>query len=100
MNLRQFPIVLAALLFGCDRATTTQPSSSAREVTIYCSVDREFAEPILAEFERRNSITVRRIYDTEAGKTTGLLNRLIAEKARPRADVWWSSEIFGTIQLA
>ena len=30
--------------------------------------------------------------DTEETKSTGLVNRLIAEKARPRADVFWSGD--------
>jgi iron(III) transport system substrate-binding protein len=75
----------------------TQPEGSA---VVYCSVDIAFARPILAEFTRRTGITLHPVFDTEAGKTTGLVNRLILERSRPRADVWWSSEIFGTIQLA
>jgi iron(III) transport system substrate-binding protein len=39
------------------------------------------------------------VFDAEAGKTTGLLERLRAERSRPVADVWWSSEIFGTVNL-
>jgi iron(III) transport system substrate-binding protein len=69
-------------------------------VTVYCSVDSAFAEPVLAAFEAREVIRVHRVFDTEAGKTTGLVNRLLAERGAPRADVWWSGEIFGTIQLA
>lgn len=38
--------------------------------------------------------------DTEAKKTTGLSNRLVAEKDAPQADVFWSSEIFMTVELA
>jgi len=69
-------------------------------VVVYCSVDVAFARPILREFERRGGIRVHPVFDTEAGKTTGLVNKLIAERSRPRADVWWSGEIFGTIELA
>ncbi|HKQ49103.1 MAG TPA: extracellular solute-binding protein [Phycisphaerae bacterium] len=75
-------------------------SSSPNSVVIYCSADNAFAEPILSEFEKRTGIKVHRVFDTEAGKTTGLVNKLLAEKAAPRADVWWSGEIFGTMQLA
>jgi len=39
------------------------------------------------------------VYDVEATKTTGLVNRLIAEKARPQADVFWSGEFSQTIVL-
>lgn len=88
-------------LCGCEskssRSTTSGP---AREVVVYCSVDRIFAEPLLNEFAQESGIDVIPRYDTEAGKTTGLVNKLRAEKSQPRADVWWSSELFGTIELA
>jgi iron(III) transport system substrate-binding protein len=35
----------------------------------------------------------------EAAKTVGLVNRLVAEKSNPQADVFWSSEIVQTIFL-
>ena len=89
-----------AFMLGCRESTESPGPDFKNSVVIYCSVDVAFAEPILDEFQRRTGITVHHIFDTEAGKTTGLVNRLSAEKARPRADVWWSSEIFGTIQLA
>src|SRR5205814_8193953 len=92
-------VPLFALLCGCDRQAGA-PASAASSVVIYCSVDEEFARPLLAEFEKQSGITVQARYDTEAGKTTGLVERLRAERNRPRADVFWSSEIFGTIELA
>ncbi len=70
------------------------------EVVVYCSVDVAFARPILDEFAKRTGLKVHPVFDTEAGKTTGLVNKLLAERAAPRADVWWSGEIFGTMQLA
>jgi iron(III) transport system substrate-binding protein len=39
------------------------------------------------------------LYDVEASKTTGLVNRLIAEKKRPKCDVFWNGEIGRTIVL-
>jgi iron(III) transport system substrate-binding protein len=69
------------------------------EVVIYTSVDQPFAEPVLAGFERESGIRVRAVYDVEAAKTTGLVNRLIAEKSRPQADVFWNSEVLQTIRL-
>jgi iron(III) transport system substrate-binding protein len=76
------------------------PIKNAGSVVVYCSVDIAFARPILDEFQRRTGIKVHPVFDTEAGKTTGLVSKLIAERRGPRADVWWSSEIFGTLQLA
>jgi iron(III) transport system substrate-binding protein len=39
------------------------------------------------------------VYDTEEAKSTGLANRLIAERARPQADVFWSNEPVRTLVL-
>lgn len=69
------------------------------EVVIYTSVDQVFSEPILDKFEKETGITVKAVYDVEAAKTTGLVNRLIAEKDNPLCDVWWNSEIAQTILL-
>jgi len=87
--------LVAPLPGGC-RA----PSSRAGEVVVYTSVDQVYAEPVLLRFEEATGVRVRAVYDAEAAKTTGLVNRLIAEKSRPRADVWWSGEIVQTLKLA
>ena len=68
-------------------------------VVIYTSVDQQYAEPILQTFARHTGVTVLPVYDVEAAKTTGLVNRLIAEKAHPRADVFWNGEFMQTILL-
>lgn len=81
-----------AALAGC----TAEP---AREVIVYTAHDEPFSAPILREFEQATGIKVRAVYDTEASKTTGLVNRLIAEKSRPRADVFWNNEVVQTIRL-
>jgi len=90
-------LVLAAFLAGCsnsDTATTVgrATGSSSGRVVVYSSVDEVFAEPICQQFERDTGITVDLVPDTEETKSTGLLNRLIAEKDRPRADVFWSGD--------
>ena len=72
---------------------------SAREVTAYVSADRPFSEPIMQEYQRRTGVRVNVVYDTEETKSTGLANRLIAEKARPQADVFWSNEPVRTLVL-
>ena len=53
------------------------------QVVIYTSVDQVYSQPILDRFEKETGITVKAVYDVEASKTTGLVNRLIAEKSRP-----------------
>jgi iron(III) transport system substrate-binding protein len=83
-------------LFG----SSCKDRSNRPQVVLYCSVDQEIAEPIIAEFEKQSGIRVLAKYDTEASKTVGLAQRLRAEAATPAADVFWSGEIFHTIRLA
>jgi iron(III) transport system substrate-binding protein len=55
---------------------------------------------VIAEFQKQTGIAVNMKTDTEAGKTTGLVRLIEAERSRPQADVFWSSELFNTVQLA
>jgi iron(III) transport system substrate-binding protein len=55
-------------------------------------VDDVFARPICEQFQKETGIQVRLVPDTEETKSTGLVNRLIAEKDRPQADVFWSGD--------
>src|SRR5688572_9602135 len=73
--------------------------NAARTVTIYVSTDRVFSEPVLREYERRSGVQMNAVYDTEETKSTGLANRLLAEKSRPQADVFWSNEPVRTLVL-
>lgn len=88
-------LVLALMLglgLGCSK-------SKKPEVVIYTSVDQVFSEPILKDYERETGIRVKAVYDVEASKTVGLVNRLLAEKENPRCDVFWNSEFGRTIFL-
>jgi len=69
------------------------------EVVAYCAQDQIYAEPIFAEFTRQTGIKVRALYDSEAVKTVGLANRLLAERSHPQCDVFWGNEEFRTRQL-
>ena len=71
--------------------TSCQPTNS-RTVVIYVSEDQVFSEPILKDFERETGMTVKSVFDTEESKSTGVMNRLIAEKDNPQADVYWANE--------
>src|SRR5256885_1538231 len=71
--------------------TSCRPTSS-QTVVVYVSEDQVFSEPILKDFERDTGITVKSIFDTEESKSTGVTNRLIAEKDNPQADVYWANE--------
>jgi iron(III) transport system substrate-binding protein len=75
---------LASAALGCR--------SGKREVVAYTSVDQPFAEPVFRAFEAREGIAVRAVFDTEETKSTGVLNRLVAEGAHPQADVFWSGD--------
>lgn len=67
---------------------------------MYCALDREYAEPILRDFERETGIVVRAKYDTESTKSVALAEEIRRESKRPRADVFWNNEILHTIRLA
>ena len=56
------------------------PDQKSPTVVVYVSHDQVFSEPILKDFERDTGVKVRAIYDTEETKSTGAMNRLIAEK--------------------
>jgi len=62
------------------------------EVVVYVSEDQVFSEPILKDFEKETGIKVKALYDTEEAKSTGVMNRLLAEKNNPQADVYWANE--------
>lgn len=87
--------IIAIFLWEIAAAETVKN----KEVVIYTSLDQIFSEPILKEFEKQNGIKVKTVYDTEAAKTVGIVNRLIAEKDNPNADVFWNNEIIRTIVL-
>jgi iron(III) transport system substrate-binding protein len=76
--------LLILIVAGCGK--------SERAVVVYTSQDQIYAEPILAEFTKETGIKVLPVFDSESVKTAGLLQRLLAEKGNPRADVFWSNE--------
>jgi len=71
----------------------------AQEVVVYTALDEIYSRPVLDAFEEETGIDVLAVYDTEASKTTGLVNRIIAEERRPRCDVFWNNEVAQTIVL-
>src|SRR3954470_21462166 len=85
-------IAAALLLAGTGR--------SGPSVVVYCAHDAVFADGILRDFERQTGIAVDVVYDTEATKSLGLINRLLIERSSPRCDVLWNNELLGTMQLA
>src|SRR5215216_5681444 len=103
----QHVLVFALFAVLVSAACTQQPATtgsngantSVREVTVYVSTDRVFSEPILRAHEQKSGVRVNAVYDTEETKSTGLANKLLAEKNRPQADVFWSNEPVRTLVL-
>ncbi len=89
----------SAGLWGCG-AKHESPSQAQQRVVLYSSVDDFVLRDVVERFEAATGIAVDVLGDTEAVKTTGLVARLLTEKDAPRADVWWSSEPFGSEKLA
>lgn len=48
---------------------------------------------------RRNGRAVWPVFDVEATRTTGPVNRLISKKDRPPVDLFWSDEFVQTLLL-
>lgn len=78
---------------------TSGCSDNPNIVVVYTSIDQVFSEPVLKQFEKQTGIRVKALYDTEETKSTGVLNRLIAEKDNPQCDVFWSGDPARTIVL-
>jgi iron(III) transport system substrate-binding protein len=85
-------VVGALALASCHRPVS--------EVVVYTSVDQVFSEPVFRAFEQQSGVRVRAVFDTEETKSTGVLNRLIAERAQPQADVFWSGDVVRTFLLS
>jgi len=94
---KHFSLVL--IFFLLVNLPACSPTAQTRQVVIYTSVDQVYAEPVLKAFAAATGIQVKPVYDVEVTPTTGLVNRLIAEKDRPLADVFWSGEFVQTLLL-
>lgn len=88
-------VLLTAIVVLAGLSCTRAPNG----VVVYCSADKEFAELIFTAYERKTGVKVLPLYDTEETKTAGLTARLVAEKAQPRADVFWSSDTSRAVAL-
>jgi iron(III) transport system substrate-binding protein len=97
---RERTIRLAALLLVLPfLASPGCWGRASREVVVYTALDSEFSEPIFADFRRAKGVTVLAKFDTESTKTVSLTEALMAERDRPRCDVFWNNEILHTIRL-
>ncbi len=95
--------VIAAGLCGlnaCDSKPAAPATQVSGQVVLYTSIDEPYVRPLVKRFEQTTGIRVTLVTDSEATKTAGLIEKLQAERDRPRADVYWGNEIFHTINLA
>jgi iron(III) transport system substrate-binding protein len=106
---RREAIVHAGRAVLAGSAMTLLGSACAREgvqrmasgrVLVYTSADDVLAKEVLAACTRATGVEVVGLFDTEATKTTALESRIRAERDRPRADIFWSSEGFAVLRLA
>jgi len=79
--LRSLCAVFALTLVGCWR-------QSGREVVVYTALDAEFSRPVFEDFSRKTGLEVLPKFDVESTKTVGLVEEIIAERRRPRCDVF------------
>jgi iron(III) transport system substrate-binding protein len=95
-SLLAFVTALGVLLISSSWWTARR----GNQVIVYCAQDQVYAEPIFKTFEKETGIKVRAVYDSEAVKTVGLANRLLAERSHPQCDLFWGNEEMRTRQLA
>ena len=84
-------LLAAPLLAGC---------APHNDLVVYCSLDQEFAEPLIRRYAKETGQEVHVEFDIEANKTVGLVQRLREESGHPRCDVFWNNEFAHTVQLA
>ena len=93
MQILRISFICCIFLLGCGK-------QESNKIIVYVSADEQIARVVIDDFTTKTGIEVAWVGDTEASKTTGLVTRLRREASRPVADVFWSSENVGTIQLA
>lgn len=86
-------------LFGLAALGLSGCRSHTARVVLYCAQDRDFARAALEAFQTQTGLEVVPKFDTEANKSVGLYREIVAEKGRPRCDLFWNNEIVSTIRL-
>ncbi len=87
-----FPVFIAACASLCAFSGCRSNRQPSKTVVVYVSVDQVFSDPILKDLERDTGLSVKSVFDTEEPKNAGLMNRLVAEKNNPQADVYWAKD--------
>jgi iron(III) transport system substrate-binding protein len=94
-----FATVATLLSLGMIALLSWNSSAQQEILVVYCSHDSTYSEDILRDFERKSGIRLVVRFDTEATKSIGLINLLIAEREHPQCDVFWNNEVLGTMKL-
>ena len=93
------PVFAALVLAGFWLAGPSGDEDDWKSLVVYCAHDSVYADAILKDFEKQTGIRVDVRYDTEATKSLGLVNLIVAEQQRPRCDVFWNNELIGMVDL-
>ena len=70
-----------------------------RVVVAYTAMNAELCDPIYQDFLQETNIAVRPKYGPDVGRTGGLAEAILAERDRPRCNVFWNNEPLGTLRL-
>ncbi len=90
--MRAFILSISLWILSVTTGCTGKQTTPSKTVVVYASEDQVFSEPLLRDFEASTGIKVNTVFDTEEAKSTGVMNRLLAEKGNPQADVYWANE--------
>ncbi|MGK0189316.1 MAG: iron(III) transport system substrate-binding protein [Verrucomicrobiales bacterium] len=93
------PMVLAFVLIGGFWTVYTIYFVQRDALVVYCSHDATYSDAVLKRFTEKTGIKVRVKGDSEATKSLGLVELLLAEKDSPRCDVFWNNELLGMLAL-
>ena len=89
MRMNLFFLIFSLLMISsCQK----NGCNSRQTVVVYTSIDQVFSEPILQMCAKKTGLRVKTVFDTEETKSTGVLNRLLAEAKNPQADIFWSGD--------
>jgi iron(III) transport system substrate-binding protein len=90
---------ILVLLASFALAVVAGCGGDAPGVVLYCGVDQDQSQAIAKAFEAESGVSVAYYGETEAMRSIGLPQKLLFEKERPRADVYWSNEIMHMVKL-
>ena len=90
------------MMVGCSDQVGSRGAGDGEgnQVVVYCAHDSVYSADVLNAFEKETGIEVLVKYDTEATKSLGLTELLIAEKDDAKCDVFWNNQLLGTADLA